>query len=1355
MELNDALDPLGVEVESELLSPVLVRRAIMVAGPHRSGTSALARVLNLLGCDLPKHLMPPREANNELGFWEPLAIVQAHDEFLAKIRSSWDDVASLPDGAFVSGAALDLRRQLALLLHEEYGTSPLFVVKDPRISRLLPLWFAVLSELQIRPFTAIAVRNPLEVAASLKARDGFTTTKSLLLWLRHTLESEQHSRGRPRSIVLYDELLRDWQGVLSQVGEELGLTWPGRSHRAVVEVESFLSDRQRHHSFDWNELEGRADVVSWVKETYFSLRTSNPAPVLDQVREELAQADLAFGPIVEEIRLEAEQLQEEVDRLDAAATATAAEAAAYEAEAVSLRAEGDDLREELGRLGTEASRLGEALGAAESLAAAATAEAEQLRAERDGLREEVERVRAELTAAADELLAVADAELETSRAERDRLQAAVDEALEEHGELFLLLERVEAERDTAQAGEVRLRDELRTARAQAERLEADVVDLRAALNAQRERLHALQRVTRRRVPRRRTLSQLASWLLPPTPRKLNLLRLYLVLRWSGRFDADWYLLTNRDVAVAGVNPLMHYVEYGRREGRTGRPSRELGSLDEAPARPALEPGSPSTIAVDPAVAREFDAAFYRERYPDLSGSDAELLEHYLTYGWSEHRDPSPWFSTAHYLASNPGIAASGLNPFVHFVEHGRAEGRLPSPYRATKLRKGYEPTVSAIVPAFNHAPFLRQRIESIVAQDRPPSEIVVLDDASTDGTRELIEQIRHEVDIPVVAELNDENSGNVFRQWRKGLELAGGDLVWICESDDFSSERLLSYLVPYFADPSVTLAFGRIQFADADGRPGTGLDEYRESAAAGYWDRPRVESAFEWFRGPFGRLNVIPNVGGCLFRRHALPAQVWEEAQRYSVCGDWYLYMQIAGGGRIAYDPEAVSYFRQHGANTSVSSFAKVAYYRELASIASELRTRYGVDDERLHDLYHSGLGQFRRHFPAEPDQYFDRIFDLPALKSRERETRHILMGILGFKTGGAEIFPINLANALAERGYIVSVLVLDTQNEEPNVRARLRPEIPVYERGLVEEIGLDRFLQDFGIDLVHTHYLGVDRLIQRACRDAGMPYVVTLHGSYEVGGLDDKTTMSLLESVSRWVYTAEKNLRVFDGIPTGDAVFTKLANAVPDTEPGQQLSREECGIPEDAFVFGIASRAIWSKGWDIGVRALARVAADSDRPVYLALCGAGESYDDLLAEFGGEPGVRFLGHQSNVIAFYRMCDCCLLPTRFPGESFPFTLIDSLVAGTPIVATDIGEIRGMVDPDGVAGGIVVPLLEDDEEFTLAIAAAMSRMLGERETFARGAERLAQKYSFERLTTEYEELYRETAQWPARTSDVAH
>ena len=365
----------------------------------------------------------------------------------------------LPDGAFVSAAARELRQQLALLLHEEYGTSPLFVVKDPRISRLLPLWFAVLAELQVAPVTAIAVRNPLEVAASLKARDGFTTTKSLLLWLRHALDAEQHSRDRPRSIVMYDELLRDWQGVLAKLGADLDITWPLNSHRASVEIENFLSEQHRHHVFDWNDLEGRADVVSWVKETYFALRSSNPVPVLDQIRDDLSRADAAFGPIIEEVRLaarmsdeqlleaaaardmlaaeldarsaalearaaEVQQLQEEAAGLTNAVAASDERAAAHREEIDRVRAVRDAFASEVEVLAAEVERLAAMVKAAQSRAAAVEPEVESAREELQEARTDVERLTAQANESASRIAAL---EAETT-AERATLLTALDAA---------------------------------------------------------------------------------------------------------------------------------------------------------------------------------------------------------------------------------------------------------------------------------------------------------------------------------------------------------------------------------------------------------------------------------------------------------------------------------------------------------------------------------------------------------------------------------------------------------------------------------------------------------------------------------------------------------------------------------------------------------------------------------------------------------------------------------------------------------------------------------------------------------------------------------------------------------------
>ncbi len=174
--------------------------AIIVLGMHRSGTSAVARTLGLCGATLPRESLPPNE-HNETGYWEPEAVVRLHDEFLSDNASWFDDVGALPPNWHNSQLASAYAERLGEALEDAYGEAALWVVKDPRLCRLLPLWRGVLDQLKVAPLVVLPVRNPLEVAASLSRRDNFTRSKSLLLWLRHFLEAEVASRDIPRSFV--------------------------------------------------------------------------------------------------------------------------------------------------------------------------------------------------------------------------------------------------------------------------------------------------------------------------------------------------------------------------------------------------------------------------------------------------------------------------------------------------------------------------------------------------------------------------------------------------------------------------------------------------------------------------------------------------------------------------------------------------------------------------------------------------------------------------------------------------------------------------------------------------------------------------------------------------------------------------------------------------------------------------------------------------------------------------------------------------------------------------------------------------------------------------------------------------
>src|SRR5262249_35318549 len=230
------------------------------------------------------------------------------------------------------------------------------------------------------------------------------------------------------------------------------------------------------------------------------------------------------------------------------------------------------------------------------------------------------------------------------------------------------------------------------------------------------------------------------------------------------------------------------------------------------------------------------------------------------------------------------------------------------------------------------------------------------------------------------------NSGNVFQQWQTGIENSRGELVWICESDDFCEKDFLEKLVPHFADSSVNIAFGRIQFSDGHGSFKPGLDSYRDGAEPGIWSTPLVRPACHWFANGFGVNNVIANVAGCIWRRQPFAASVCEEAKACGVLGDWFLYAHIAGGVQIAWEPEAIAYFRQHDRNASVTSFVKPSYYNEHERLMLFLRRRWGVPQRTVEKFYEKVAWQYDHHNLASDYGPLNRYFSKKRLLSTKRD---------------------------------------------------------------------------------------------------------------------------------------------------------------------------------------------------------------------------------------------------------------------------------------------------------------------------------------------------------------------------------
>jgi glycosyltransferase involved in cell wall biosynthesis len=127
------------------------------------------------------------------------------------------------------------------------------------------------------------------------------------------------------------------------------------------------------------------------------------------------------------------------------------------------------------------------------------------------------------------------------------------------------------------------------------------------------------------------------------------------------------------------------------------------------------------------------------------------------------------------------------------------------------------PKVSVIVPNYNHAPFLRQRIDTVLTQTFQDFELILLDDCSIDDSRFILSSY---VSDTRVLEFNATNSGSTFKQWNKGVRLAHGQYIWIAESDDYADPHFLeSFVAVLESKPEVVFASCRSWHVSTDGKP--------------------------------------------------------------------------------------------------------------------------------------------------------------------------------------------------------------------------------------------------------------------------------------------------------------------------------------------------------------------------------------------------------------------------------------------------------------------------------------------------------------------------------------------------------
>ena len=284
------------------------------------------------------------------------------------------------------------------------------------------------------------------------------------------------------------------------------------------------------------------------------------------------------------------------------------------------------------------------------------------------------------------------------------------------------------------------------------------------------------------------------------------------------------------------------------------------------------------------------------------------------------------------------------------------------------------PRVSVVVPNYNYADYLASRINSIAEQDYPVYELIILDDASTDNSLRVMEDVLSSIAVDVRVVVNDVNTGSPFLQWYKGVELARGDLVWIAEADDLAASSFLREVIKPFEDEKVVLSYCQSRQMGGGGEIlSPDYLDYVADVSDRKWLNHYTNDGIQEIREALSIKNTIPNASGVVFRRSTIKEVLDEhldEIEKFSVAGDWVTYIHTLAKGRIAFSPESLNLHRRHESSVTLSAF-DISQLEEILSVQKLVRGEYKPDAETV----------------MKASQYSGRLYEQFGLASSEAPT--------------------------------------------------------------------------------------------------------------------------------------------------------------------------------------------------------------------------------------------------------------------------------------------------------------------------------------------------------------------------------
>ncbi len=389
--------------------------------------------------------------------------------------------------------------------------------------------------------------------------------------------------------------------------------------------------------------------------------------------------------------------------------------------------------------------------------------------------------------------------------------------------------------------------------------------------------------------------------------------------WVGHPDLSLQASLQREIAQSGCADRFHFV------GRDPETDLYYAGADIY-ALTSREDPYPSVVM------EAFEVGLPVAGFEGTGGLD-ELIRD-INGGLAAKEDAADFAALCAGILSQPGRAAEIGARGRRFIEEERSFRHYV--FDLLHMLGMALPRISVVVPNYNYARYLGERIDSVFKQTMPVYELIVLDDGSTDRSLQVLSEIAANAPMPVRIVPAQANSGSVFRQWLKGAELARGDYLWIAEADDLAAPDFLATVMPAFADASVAMSY--CQSCQIDETGAMLADDYL--AYTDSIDRERWRSRFtasleDELRNGLSVKNTVPNVSAVVFRRERIRETLREHIDRiasFRVAGDWYAYIKLLERGKIAFAPKASNRHRRHRQSVTLGGDG-IPHLREVISV--------------------------------------------------------------------------------------------------------------------------------------------------------------------------------------------------------------------------------------------------------------------------------------------------------------------------------------------------------------------------------------------------------------------------------------